>query len=121
MPKLTYSQREKLSKNPKKNFAMPAKKAGEKDKYPVVDARGRPSRSRAANAKARATQMYKKGKLSAENRAKINKKANQALYKSKSKSDIKNMSVQPKKLRNLNTSKNVLLSVRSERKRQKGR
>jgi hypothetical protein len=40
-----------------------------------------PDKSHAANAKARATQAYKKGKLSASERAAINRKANAKLGK----------------------------------------
>ncbi len=47
---------------------------GEK-KYPM------PDKSHAANAKARATQMVKKGKLSAQSKAKIDAKANRILGK----------------------------------------
>jgi len=39
-----------------------------------------PDRAHAANAKARATQQYKKGNLTAEQRAAINRKANAILY-----------------------------------------
>lgn len=46
-------------------------------KYPM------PDRSHAGNAKARATQMVKKGKLSPEKAAKIRSKANRILGKSK--------------------------------------
>jgi hypothetical protein len=42
-------------------------------KYPVHD------RSHAANAKARATQQYKKGRLSASQRGQINRRANAVL------------------------------------------
>lgn len=79
MAKLTYKQRENLGKK-KSNFALPGKKGG-KNKYPVVNAQGKPSRSHAANAKARATQQYEKGNLSASQRATINRKANAVLKK----------------------------------------
>ena len=85
MAKLTYAQREKLKRKATKNFALPAKKEGGDDRYPLVNAQGKPSRSHAANAKARATQMYNKGKLSAAQRAIINKKANAVLKKTEPK------------------------------------
>lgn len=53
-------------------FGLPQKR-----KYPM------PDRSHAANAKARATQMVKKGKLSSAQAAKIRAKANRILGKSK--------------------------------------
>jgi hypothetical protein len=53
---------------PKSEFALPSKR-----KYPV-DTRGR-----AANAKARASQMVKKGKLSESEKEKIDVKANKML------------------------------------------
>ena len=67
MPKLKASTRNKL---PASDFALP-----ESRKYPVND------KSHAANAKARATQMVKKGKLSAASKAKIDAKANKVLGK----------------------------------------
>lgn len=51
-------------------FGMPGER-----KYPM------PDKSHAANAKARATQMVKKGKLSASSKAKIDAKANKILGK----------------------------------------
>lgn len=69
--KLTTKMRKKL---PKKAFALPADR-----KFPVQDA------AHAANAKARATQMVKKGKLSPSSKAKIDAKANKALEKAKKK------------------------------------
>ena len=71
MSKLTNKARNKL---PKSDFGMPAS-----EKYPM------PDKSHAANAKARATQMVKKGKLSPASKAKIDAKANKVLGKSKSK------------------------------------
>jgi len=65
MAKLTASKRNKLSK---KTFGLPGER-----KYPM------PDKSHAANAKARATQMEKKGKLSASEKAKIDAKANKVL------------------------------------------
>jgi hypothetical protein len=69
MAKLTYQARKKL---PKSKFAEPAKKA-----YPIFD------RAHAANAKARATQMVNKGKLSSSEASKIKTKANKVLGKKK--------------------------------------
>jgi hypothetical protein len=65
MAKLTSKQRKKL---PKSDFGMPGE-----GKYPM------PDKSHAANAKARATQMEKKGKLSLASKAKIDAKANRIL------------------------------------------
>ena len=64
MPTLTTKGRKSL---PKKDFAL----AG--GKYPVED------KAHAANAKARATQQYKAGNLSAADRAKVDRKANAVL------------------------------------------
>lgn len=69
MVKLTSAQRKKI---PKSAFGLPGSK-----KYPM------PDKSHAANAKARATQMVKKGKLSPASKAKIDAKANKILGKSK--------------------------------------
>ncbi len=74
MSKLTAKERNKL---PKSKFALPGK-----EKYPVQD------KSHAANAKARATQMEKKGKISASTKAKIDAKANKVLGKKKEMSHI---------------------------------
>lgn len=65
MAKLTTEGRKAI---PKKEFGLPGEK-----KYPM------PDRAHAANAKARATQMVKKGKLSASSAAKIKAKANKIL------------------------------------------
>ncbi len=67
MAKLKAAARNKL---PKGDFALPAER-----KYPVND------KSHAANAKARASQMEKKGKLSPAAKAKIDAKANKVLKK----------------------------------------
>ena len=67
MAKLTASKRNKL---PKSDFGLPGS-----GKYPM------PDKSHAANAKARATQMVKKGKLSPASKAKIDSKANRVLDK----------------------------------------
>ena len=65
MAKLKASTRKSL---PSSEFALPSQR-----KYPIND------RSHAANAKARATQMVEKGKLSASSAAKIRSKANKIL------------------------------------------
>lgn len=60
----------------KKRDALPKSKfAGADRSYPVND------KSHAANAKSRATQMVKKGKLSSSQKAKIDAKANKVLGK----------------------------------------
>lgn len=69
MAKLTASKRKKL---PKSAFALPYQM-----KYPM------PDKEHAANAKARATQMMKKGKLSPSSAAKVKAKANKVLGKKK--------------------------------------
>lgn len=63
--KLKAAQRNKI---PSSKFGMPGSR-----KYPM------PDKSHAANAKARATQMVHKGKLSAGSAAKIRAKANRIL------------------------------------------
>ncbi len=68
MAKLTAATRKKI---PTSKFAGPDRS------YPVND------RAHAANAKARATQMVKKGKLSPATAEKINAKANKVLGKKK--------------------------------------
>lgn len=65
MAKLTAAKRKKI---PKSEFGMPGEK-----KYPM------PDKSHAANAKARASQMVKKGKLSKSSEEKIDAKANKVL------------------------------------------
>jgi hypothetical protein len=67
MAKLKTSTRNKL---PKSSFGEPGSR-----KYPM------PDKSHAANAKARATQMVAKGKLSSSSAAKIRAKANKILGK----------------------------------------
>jgi len=69
MAKLTAKKRSKI---PKSEFGLPGEK-----KYPM------PDKSHAANAKARATQMVSKGKLSPASKAKIDAKANKVLGKKK--------------------------------------
>lgn len=69
MAKLTTKERKKI---PKSEFGLPGEK-----KYPM------PDKSHAANAKARATQMEDKGKLSASGKAKVDGKANKILGKKK--------------------------------------
>jgi len=65
MAKLKAATRNKI---PSSEFGLPGSR-----KYPM------PDKSHAANAKARATQMVKKGKLSAASAAKIRAKANRKL------------------------------------------
>ena len=65
MAKLKAATRNKI---PSSKFGLPGSR-----KYPM------PDRSHAANAKARATQMVSKGKLSAASAAKIRAKANRLL------------------------------------------
>lgn len=69
MATLTAKARKSI---PKKEFGLPGEK-----KYPIND------RAHAANAKARASQMVKAGKLSASSKAKIDAKANKVLAKKK--------------------------------------
>ena len=69
MAVLKTKARKKL---PKSDFGMPGER-----KYPM------PDRAHAANAKARATQMEKKGKLSESAKMKIDAKANKILKKKK--------------------------------------
>jgi hypothetical protein len=64
-PKMTAKRRRSL---PKSKFGLPGKR-----KYPM-DTRGR-----AANAKARSTQQYKKGRISKSTRDRIHAKANRVL------------------------------------------
>lgn len=71
MAKLTTAARKKI---PTSEFGLPGQK-----KYPM------PDKSHAANAKARATQMVKKGKLSPSSAAKIKAKANRMLGESNKK------------------------------------
>lgn len=67
--KLTAAKRKKI---PKGEFGLPGEK-----KYPM------PDKAHAANAKARATQMVNKGKLSKSSKMKIDAKANKILGKKK--------------------------------------
>lgn len=69
MSKLSTKARNKLADAA---FALPGKRA-----YPVND------RAHAANAKARATQQYEKGNLTASQKAQIDRKANAVLKKGK--------------------------------------
>lgn len=64
MARLTARTRSKL---PSRDFALPGRR------YPI------PDRAHAIAAKQRATQMYRKGKLSASQRATIDRKANRVL------------------------------------------
>ncbi len=65
MSKLSSKSRNKL---PKSDFGLPGEK-----KFPM------PNRSHAANAKARASEMVNKGKLSESSKNKIDTKANRIL------------------------------------------
>ena len=67
MARLTTRQRDNL---PDSKFALPG------HRYPVEDA------AHAKNAKARAAQQVKKGKLSAADKRKVDEKADQVLKKS---------------------------------------
>lgn len=69
MAKLTTIKRKKI---PKSEFGLPGEK-----KYPM------PDKSHAANAKARASEMVNKGKLSKSSEMKIDAKANKILGKKK--------------------------------------
>jgi hypothetical protein len=69
MADLTTKKRKSL---PKSEFGMPGER-----KYPM------PDKSHAANAKARASQMEKKGKISESTKSKIDAKANRILGKKK--------------------------------------
>jgi len=69
MAKLTTKARKGL---PKSEFGLPGKRA-----YPM------PDKGHAANAKARATQMERAGKLSASAKKKIDAKANRVLGRGK--------------------------------------
>lgn len=68
MSVLTTAARNKLSPQ---QFALPG------GKYPI------PDKSHAANAKARATQQFSKGNLSASQRARVDSKANKVLQRNK--------------------------------------
>ena len=69
MATLTTKERKII---PKKEFGLPGEK-----KYPMEN------KAHAANAKARATQMEKAGKLSPSSKSKIDEKANKILKKGK--------------------------------------
>ena len=69
MADLTSKKRNSL---PKSSFGLPGER-----KYPM------PDKAHAANAKARASQMEKAGKLSSSSKAKIDAKANKILKKGK--------------------------------------
>lgn len=71
MSKMTTKTRKSL---PKSDFGMPGSR-----KYPM------PDKAHAANAKARASEMEHKGKISASTKAKIDAKANKVLGKARSK------------------------------------
>lgn len=78
MARLTSKKRRRLRKS---TFGLPGRRA-----YPMPDKR------HAANAKARATQMVKRGKLSRSAAARIKAKANRVLGKSRKKSTPKRRS-----------------------------
>jgi hypothetical protein len=69
MTKLKAKRRNKL---PKSKFALPGKR-----KYPIHD------RAHAVNAKARATQQYKKGRISRSTKNRIHAAANRVLKRKK--------------------------------------
>lgn len=71
MGKLNTKKRDSLKKS---SFGLPGSR-----KYPM------PDRSHAGNAKARAEQQFKKGRISASTKSKIDAKANRVLGKKKSK------------------------------------
>jgi hypothetical protein len=71
MAKLTAAKRKRI---PKSEFALPGV-----EKYPIED------KSHARNAKARASEMEHKGKISRATEKKIDAKANKVLGKSKKK------------------------------------
>lgn len=71
MAKLDTKERKKI---PKKEFGLPGEK-----KYPMED------KAHARNAKARASEMENKGKLSPSSKAKIDAKADKVLGKNKKK------------------------------------
>lgn len=69
MAKLTAKKRKRLKKS---QFGLPGKR-----KYPM------PDKSHAANAKARATQQYKKGRISKATKNRIHARANRVLRRKK--------------------------------------
>jgi hypothetical protein len=69
MAKLTSKRRKKLKK---RQFALPGSR-----RFPIHD------RAHAANAKARATQMAKRGKISQSTKRKIHARANRVLARKK--------------------------------------
>lgn len=75
MAKLTTKVRNKI---PKSEFGMPTIR-----KYPM------PDKSHARNAKARASEMENKGKLSPSSKAKIDAKADKILHKGKKRNEIR--------------------------------
>jgi hypothetical protein len=75
MAVISTKKRKKLKS---KTFGLPGER-----KYPM------PDKAHAANAKARATQMVKKGKLTLSEKAKIDRKADKILNESASKSKKK--------------------------------
>ena len=83
MATLTSAQRKRI---PKSQYGLSKKaKKGKRGGAPR-GAYPMPDKAHARNAKARASQMYKAGKLSAANKATIDRKADRILGKSKRKS-----------------------------------
>lgn len=80
MAKLTSKKRNKL---PDSDFALPKER-----KYPVND------KAHAKNAKARASQQFNKGNLSASEKNMIDKKADKVLGKKKTKTESMNKYVE---------------------------
>ena len=78
MARLTTASRKKLKSS---QFGLPSKrsKSGGKGGYPVED------KAHARNAKARASQQYNRGNLTASQKARIDSKANKVLGKSRKK------------------------------------
>lgn len=78
MADLTAAKRKKI---PKSKMGLPKKKGPKggapKGTYPM------PDKAHARNAKARASEMYNKGKLSKSSKAKVDAKANKVLGKKK--------------------------------------
>lgn len=85
---------------PKSNFGLPGKKA-----YPM------PDKSHAANAKARATQMVAKGKLSPSDKSTIDSKANKVL---KSSGSAKTMGKRQIKATAARISQNITKKTKSK-------
>lgn len=89
MARLNAAARKKI---PKSQFGLPGAKGAKagKGKYPM------PDKSHASNAKARATQMVKKGKLSPAQARAIDSKADRVLGEKEPKSKGKSSKGKPK-------------------------